>query len=172
MKKILMLIVMSIFCFIGVRCVSALPNSFTLVENGDRVNNPSNPIVNGWSDDDAIHFSYKYMVSSGNEYLVFCTGDRTAPANVNSNAYSITNDWTDAVRAGMGTLIIHGVGENATTAKYSSTSSDLFTTQMAIWKYLENKGLYSGGSLVYTMDSMEKNYVTLYTLHRYSLNNC
>ncbi|MBQ9071708.1 MAG: hypothetical protein IJY25_00930 [Bacilli bacterium] len=158
------LIFIAIFTFIGIKNVNAaLPSGFTLQEGSNRVNSPNNPIVEGWSTSDAASFSYKYTTISGVEYLVFCTGDRSAPADVNSNAYSITDDWSQAIRAGIAQIIVEGVGANATTANFSSTSSDLFTTQIAIWKYLENNGLYDGASLTYTIESMEKNYSTLYT---------
>ena len=162
-RNLFVLIFIAVFTLIGIKNVNAaLPSSFTLEEGSSRVNSSSNPIVKGWSTSEAASFSYKYTTISGTKYLVFCTGDRSAAADVSSNAYSITDDWSQAIRAGIAQIIVEGVGANATTSDFSSTSSDLFTTQIAIWKYLENNGLYDGASLTYTMESMEKNYSDFY----------
>ena len=116
---------------------AASPSSFSLVRDTEHIINYSGDIVtvSDPSSQTAVHyFPLKY--SANGNYLVFCSGDRSA--NTEDSIYtksSFTNDYDGAVVAA---IIKNGVGENATISGVSD--SNIFFTQLAIWKSIPNTG--------------------------------
>ena len=148
-KKYLVVLLISIFSVIALNKISAAaPNSFPMAENGTVHENSA--IGTSVSSDDELYFSYKY--NSSNNCLVFCVTDRAA--NSPSGTYS-KSDWSDLkTRIGVGAIITEGVGKDSTTSKHSNTSSNLFLTQIAIWKYLKDTGVYTNNSLNYVVSTI------------------
>lgn len=148
-KKYLVVLLISIFSVIALNKISAAaPNSFPMAENGTVHENSA--IGTSVSSDDELYFSYKY--NSSNNCLVFCVTDRTATATTGTYSKS---DWSDLkTRIGVGAIIAEGVGKDSTTSNYSNTSSNLFLTQIAIWKYLKDTGIYTNNSLDYVVSTI------------------
>lgn len=148
-KKYLVVLLISIFSVIALNKISAAaPNSFPMAENGTVHENSA--IGTSVSSDDELYFSYKY--NSSNNCLVFCVTDRAAISS--SGKYS-KSDWSGLkTRIGVGAIIAEGVGKDSTTSKHSNTSSNLFLTQIAIWKYLKDTGVYTNNSLNYVVSTI------------------
>ncbi len=146
MKKLIFSLLF-IICLMFVSVVEAAsPSSFTLLrEDGDSINYNRN-IVYGYGSDKPIFFTNKYYGS--NQYLVLCTGDRTALAG-EGTTYNKISFKNEANRAAVAAIIKTGVGEDA---KVSANKTNIFFTQLAIWKYLEK--YYGDNKLTYTINSL------------------
>lgn len=148
-KKYLIVFLVSIFSIIAINKINAAtPSSFPMDENG--IVRENSAIGTSVSSDDELYFSYKY--NSNNNCLVFCVTDRTASSTIGTYSKS---DWSDLnTRIGVGAIIAEGVGKDSTTSNYSNTSSNLFLTQIAIWKYLKDTGVYTNNSLDYVVSTI------------------
>ena len=125
------------------------PDSFNLDVNG-RVN-ANGEILSGWSSDIPAIFTYKSANIGGTNYIALCTGFRK-DTTTNGSTYQKSNGWNANVRAGLAAIIINGIGDKATTATVSSTSSDLYFTQVALWKFIQQE-VGTNQELTYTLDS-------------------
>ena len=109
------------------------PEYFDLVRDTSTIINYYEDIVEVPGDTHAIYFPLKY--SKDTEYLVFCTGDRSA--NTENSRYVKTNFKYDYEGAIAAAIIKAGVGENA---KKGTSLNKIFFTQLALWKSLSNTG--------------------------------
>ena len=132
-KKILMSLLVIISALFTTVVEAATPNSFNLVRDTSTIINYYEDIVKVEGSTHAIYFPLKYS-SSGN-YLVFCTGDRSA--NTESSLFTKKNFVNAYDGAVVAAIIKAGVGENATK---NVSKSNIFFTQLAIWKSLPNTG--------------------------------
>ena len=105
------------------------PGSFDLIRDTGNIINYNEDIVKVEGSTHALYFPLKY--SANGNYLVFCTGDRSA--NTENSRFTKTNFVNDYDGAVVAAIIKAGVGENATK---NTSKSDIFFTQIAIWKAL------------------------------------
>lgn len=130
LKKIILCSIVLAAALIGITVKANTPDSFVLNKgrqiNGDYYGGHDIVPGDGFI---PIYFPIKY---TDNNYLVFCSGDRSADATPGStfNKTSFVRSNDGAAVAG---VIKLGVGENATTDK---SDEDIFLTQLAIWKVL------------------------------------
>ena len=129
-KKIVLCSIILAATLIGITVNAKTPDSFVL-NKGRQINgdyNGGHDIVPG-DGFIPIYFPIKY---TENNYLVFCSGDRSADATPGST-FTKTNFVRSNDGAAVAGVIKLGVGENATTDK---SDEDIFLTQLAIWKVL------------------------------------
>ena len=108
---------------------AAAPSSYDLIRDTSNIINYNEDIVKVEGPTHALYFPLKYS-ASGN-YLVFCSGDRSA--NTENSRFTKTNFVRDYDGAVVAAIIKAGVGENATK---NASNSSIFFTQIAIWKAL------------------------------------
>ena len=124
--------IMSLFFTTTVKAATA-PESFDLIRDTGNIINYNEDIVKVDGSTHALYFPLKYSASS--DYLVFCTGDRSA--NTENSRFTKTGFVHDYDGAIVAAIIKSGVGENATK---NASDSSIFFTQLAIWKLLPNTG--------------------------------
>ena len=125
------------------------PQSFTLISNGQV--NGNGEILRGYSSDLPAYFTYKYANISGKNYIVLCTGGRKLTASSGST-YTKDNSWGASIRAGIAAIVINGIGDGATINDHSRNSHDLYFTQVALWKYIQQE-IGINQQLTYTLNS-------------------
>lgn len=148
-KKVLFILVFVLSMLIVKTVKAASPESFTLISNGHM--NKNGEILRGYSSDLPSFFAYKYANVGGSNYIVLCTGYRRADAT-SGTTYRKNNSWSAPVRAGIAAIIINGIGDGAKISNYSNTSSDLYFTQIALWKYIQQE-VGTDEDLDYTLGS-------------------
>ena len=105
------------------------PASYDLIRDTGTLINYNEDIVKVEGDIHALYFPLKY--SANGNYLVFCTGDRSA--NTENSRFTKTSYVRDYDGAMVAAIINAGIGEGATK---NVSKSDIFFTQIAIWKVL------------------------------------
>ena len=130
LKKILLsfAVILSSF-FVTTAKAETAPESFDLIRDTGNIINYNEDIVKVEGPTHALYFPLKYS-ASGN-YLVFCTGDRSA--NTENSTFTKTSFVNDFDAATVAAIIKSGVGERATK---NASQTDIFFTQIAIWKAL------------------------------------
>ena len=108
---------------------AAAPSSYDLIRDTSNIINYNEDIVKVEGSTHALYFPLKY--SANGNYLVFCSGDRSA--NTENSKFTKTSFVRDYDGAMVAAIIKAGVGENATK---NVSQSDIFFTQIAIWKAL------------------------------------
>lgn len=126
------------FCLLNVNAISEFPQSFV-------GNSGENLIGSSYGASWQYHFK-----SSTNKYLVYCVGIWNSGWS-DGNTYVISNDWSTPVSAGVAAIIEKVVGVDATT---NVSKNDYYISQMAIWKFLQDK---SGISQPGDVTTLEKN---------------
>lgn len=148
-RKLLFGLILVISMMFATIVEAASPDSFKLDITGEV--NGNGEILRGSSSDLPAFFTYKSANVGGTNYIVLCTGYRGATTS-NGSTYQKSNGWNANVRAGVAAIIINGIGDKATTSTVSSTSSNLYFTQVALWKYIQQE-VGTNQELTYTLNS-------------------
>ena len=131
-KRVFLGLIVMVATLLSVKVDAKSPDYFDLIRDTNYIVNYYEDIVEVPGETHALYFPLKY--SKNGNYLVFCTGDRSA--NTENSRYTKTNFVNDYDAAVVAAIIKAGVGENATKDTSSEGLKKFFFTQVAIWKKL------------------------------------
>lgn len=153
MKKYLYIAFFCLFSLLftlNVKGASSLPDTIVLGRDQTAI----------WYTDESGNqhdYYFKYTDVDGKTYLVFCLGSRTSSSAFTGRTYTKKAWDNDKYGAGVAYIIKNGVGADALKANWSSSDTRHRATQFAIWKYLNDVGVYPDTTPSYVISQMSTN---------------